>query len=71
MVSPQVGAHALVNKKACVLTTDEDMKDLHHRPETSSGTERQWLSERQAVTPGQTGCSSGQEVRLTRGGCPQ
>jgi hypothetical protein len=33
MVSPQGGAHALVNKKACVLTTDEDMKDLHHRPE--------------------------------------
>ena len=26
MVSPQGGAHALVNKKACVLTTDEDMK---------------------------------------------
>ena len=64
MVSPQGGAHALVYKKACVLTTDEDMKDLHHRPETSSSTERQWLSERQAVTPG---CSSGQEVRLTRG----
>ena len=53
-----------------MLTTDEDMKDLHHRPETSSGTERQWLSERQAVTPGQTGCSSGQEVRLTRVGAP-
>ena len=69
MVSPQGGAHAIVHKKACVLTTDEDMKDLHHRPGTSSSTERQWLSERQAVTP--QGCSSGQEVRLTRGGCPQ
>ena len=67
-VSPQGGAHALVHKKACVLTTDEDMKGLHHRPEASSGTERQWLSERQAVTP--QGCSSGQEVRLTRVGAP-
>jgi hypothetical protein len=41
---------------------------LHHRPEATSGTERQWLSERQAVTP--QGCSSGQEVRLTRVGAP-
>jgi hypothetical protein len=43
MVSPQGGAHALVNKLACVLTTDEDMKDLHHRPEAISSTEMQWL----------------------------
>ena len=69
-VSPLGGAHAFVHKKACVLTTDEDMKDLHHRPEAISSTERQWLSERQTVTPGQTGCSSGQEVRLTRVGAP-
>ena len=51
-----------------MLTTDEDMEGLHHRPEATSGTERQWLSERQAVTP--QGCSSGQEVRLTRVGAP-
>ena len=51
MISPQGGAHANVYKKACVLTTDEDMKDLHRRPETISSTERQWLSEK-------TGCDS-------------
>ena len=51
MVSPQGGAHAIAHKKACVLTTDEDMKDLHHRPEAISSTERQWLSEK-------TGCDS-------------
>jgi hypothetical protein len=36
MASPQGGAHALVNMKACVLTTDEDMKGLHHRPKLAA-----------------------------------